>query len=60
MKMPDDMNRLAARILASRVLRCHRCPRTFQPSQRQLAGYLQRGWPTCCGYTMDLVKAGGK
>jgi hypothetical protein len=37
------------------VLRCERCKREM-PMQGA-TGYLRKGWPECCGYTMTWVTA---
>lgn len=36
------------------TLTCDVCGRSQLCSERDAAGYLARGWPTCCGYTMSL------
>ncbi len=38
-------------------LMCEECGRVQPCSRRGAAGYLARGWPMCCGYTMTLVTA---
>ena len=43
----------AARGLGGR-LRCATCGRTQLCTERDAAGYLARGWPKCCGETMQL------
>ena len=44
----------AARGLGGK-LRCATCGREQPCSERDASGFLARGWPKCCGYTMELV-----
>ncbi len=40
-------------------LTCTTCGKSQPCSERDAAGYLARGWPKCCGYTMMLETAKG-
>jgi hypothetical protein len=38
----------------ARLLRCQTCGRTIECSRTEIIGYLNSGWPKCCGETMTL------
>src|SRR4051812_12038118 len=41
------------------TLLCESCQKEQPFTEREAAGYLMRGWPTCCGYTMVIAEKGG-
>lgn len=36
---------------------CQACGRREEPNRDQVAGYLARGWPRCCGQTMSYERS---
>ena len=37
------------------ILRCGECGTTRPLHAGDIAGYIQYGWPKCCGYTMTWI-----
>jgi hypothetical protein len=44
-------------IVADKVLRCPRCATVETPSRAQMSYYFRKGWPICCGQTLELIDA---
>ncbi len=36
-------------------LKCCKCRKQTKASMGECATYLRKGWPKCCGYTMELT-----
>ena len=43
-------------VVGRQLLRCDRCHRTEEVTHADLMQYLLKGWPSCCGEVIALVK----